>query len=57
VFDEVNDAVDALLTDPAGVRDRLRAGNETHVAAARRNRELLQEFAATHGWPVPAWAT
>jgi polysaccharide pyruvyl transferase WcaK-like protein len=57
VFDRLTEAVEGLVTDPVVVRDRLRAGNETHVAAARRNRELLREFAVAHGWGVPAWAT
>ncbi len=56
-FERVARAVDELLTDPGQVRDELRAGYEAHLAAARRNRELLQAFAAKHGWGVPAWAT
>jgi polysaccharide pyruvyl transferase WcaK-like protein len=57
VFDRMTDAVDELLSDPVEVRDRLRAGHGAHIAAARRNRELLRSFAAEHGWGVPAWAT
>jgi hypothetical protein len=53
----MTDAVDELLSDPVEVRDRLRAGHEAHLAAARRNRELLRSFAVEHGWGVPAWAT
>jgi hypothetical protein len=53
----MTDAVDELLSDPVEVRDRLRAGHGAHLAAARRNRELLRSFAAEHGWGVPAWAT
>jgi polysaccharide pyruvyl transferase WcaK-like protein len=57
VFDRMTDAVDELLSDPVEVRDRLRAGHDVHVAAARRNRDLLRSFAVRHGWRVPAWAT
>ena len=57
VFDRITDTVDELLLDPARVRDRLLAGHEEHVAAARRNRELLRSFAVEHGWGAPAWAT
>jgi polysaccharide pyruvyl transferase WcaK-like protein len=56
-FDRMTAAVDALVRDPSGVRGLLRDGNETHIAAAQRNRELLRGFAAAHGWGVPAWAT
>jgi polysaccharide pyruvyl transferase WcaK-like protein len=56
VFGRIADAVDRLLADPVEVRDRLRAGHAAHVAAARRNRELLRSFAAEHAWGVPAWA-
>jgi polysaccharide pyruvyl transferase WcaK-like protein len=55
-FDRIGGAVDRLLADPLQVRDRLVAGHEAHVAAARRNRELLSAFAARHDWGVPAWA-
>ena len=57
VFARMSEAVDELLADPAEVRDTLRAAHAAHVAAARRNRELLQRFAVEHGWGVPAWAT
>ncbi|HET9250374.1 MAG TPA: polysaccharide pyruvyl transferase family protein [Actinomycetota bacterium] len=57
VFDRMTEAVDELLSDPPEVREQLRAGNEIHVAAARRNRELLRSFAVRHGWGVPAWVT
>jgi polysaccharide pyruvyl transferase WcaK-like protein len=56
LFARLAEAVDTLLTDPAGVRDRLRAGHAAHVVSAGRNRELLRGFAAEHGWGVPAWA-
>jgi polysaccharide pyruvyl transferase WcaK-like protein len=57
VFDRITEAVERLLRDPVGVRDRLLVGYEAHAAAARRNRELLQAFAVAHGWGEPAWAT
>jgi polysaccharide pyruvyl transferase WcaK-like protein len=57
VFDRMTEAVDELLSDPDAVREQLRAGNERHAAAARRNRELLRSFAVQHGWGVPAWVT
>jgi polysaccharide pyruvyl transferase WcaK-like protein len=56
VFERIAEAVDKLLPDPVEVRERLRAGNDAHVASARRNRELLQSFAVEHGWGVMAWA-
>lgn len=56
-FARITDAADELLSDPAEVRERLRAGYDAHLAAARRNPELLQGFAVEHGWGVPAWAT
>ncbi len=57
VVDRMTDAVDELLLDPVEVRERLRVGHDAHLAAARRNRELLRSFAGQHGWGVPAWAT
>jgi polysaccharide pyruvyl transferase WcaK-like protein len=57
VFDRMTDAVDELLSGPVEVRERLRAGHDAHLAAARRNRELLRSFADQHDWGVPAWAT
>jgi polysaccharide pyruvyl transferase WcaK-like protein len=57
VFDRMTDAVDELLSGPVEVRERLRAGHDAHLAAARRNRELLRSFAGQHEWGVPAWAT
>jgi polysaccharide pyruvyl transferase WcaK-like protein len=57
VFDRMTDAVDELLSGPVEVRERLRAGHDAHLAAARRNRELLQSFAGQLEWGVPAWAT
>jgi polysaccharide pyruvyl transferase WcaK-like protein len=56
VFDRMTDAVDELLSGPVEVRERLRAGHDAHLAAARRNRELLRSFAGQHEWGVPAWA-
>jgi polysaccharide pyruvyl transferase WcaK-like protein len=56
LFGRIVAAVDELLSDPVEVRDRLRAGHAAHVAAARRNRDLLRGFAAEHGWGVPIWA-
>jgi polysaccharide pyruvyl transferase WcaK-like protein len=49
---ELADRAEALLANPAPVRERLRRGYEVHLAAARRNRELLQAFLAGHGWAV-----
>jgi hypothetical protein len=56
MFDSARGAVDELLTDPGLVRDRLRRGFGQHVAAARRNPELLSAFLHDHGWGAPAWA-
>jgi polysaccharide pyruvyl transferase WcaK-like protein len=57
VFDRITRGVEELLSDPAEVREKLGAANDRHVAAARRNRELLRRFATEHGWSEPAWAT
>jgi polysaccharide pyruvyl transferase WcaK-like protein len=57
VVDRMTDAVDELLSGPVEMRERLRAGHDAHLAAARRNRELLRTFAGQHGWGVRAWAT
>ena len=51
---ELGSRVDALLADPAPMRSRVRAGNEMHVARARRNRELLRAFVRDHGWEAAA---
>jgi polysaccharide pyruvyl transferase WcaK-like protein len=56
MFAAVEARVEWLLADPAPVRAALRHGHETHVAAARRNRELLRAFALRHGRGEPAWA-
>jgi polysaccharide pyruvyl transferase WcaK-like protein len=56
MFDSARAAVDKLLTDPELVRDRLRRGFGRHVAAARRNPDLLSAFLHEHGWGVSAWA-
>ena len=56
-FDRIDDGLDELLRDPAEVREPLRAGYRTHLAAAHRNRQLLRGFAEARGWEVPAWAT
>ena len=58
VVDRMTDAVDELLCDPVEVRELLRAGHDAHLAAARRNRELLLSFAGQHGWGgAGRWAT
>jgi polysaccharide pyruvyl transferase WcaK-like protein len=56
MFDSARVAVDKLLSDPGLVRDRLHRGFDRHVAAARRNPELLSAFLNEHGWGVSAWA-
>lgn len=56
VFERMAEAVDKLLSDPVEVWDRLRAGYGSHVASARRNRDLLRSFALEHGWGVLRWA-
>lgn len=50
----LTDRADALLANPAPVRELLRRGYEDHLAAARRNRELLRAFLTEHGWAVTA---
>ena len=42
--------VEELLANPGPERDRLRRGYEAHLAAARRNRDLLRGFLDDHGW-------
>jgi len=42
--------VDRLVTERETIVERLRAGNEAHVARARRNRTLLREFCQKRGW-------
>jgi hypothetical protein len=56
MFDTLDAAVDRLLTDDGLLRARLRREYERHLAAARRNPELLAAFAAEHGWRPRAWA-
>jgi hypothetical protein len=59
LFDRLSGAVDLVTEsgDRADLRRRWLAGYAAHVEAAHRNRDLLQGFAAAHGWSVPAWAT
>jgi polysaccharide pyruvyl transferase WcaK-like protein len=56
VFERMAEAVDKLLSDPVEVWNQLRAGYGSHVASARRNRDLLRSFAVEHGWGVLRWA-
>ncbi len=51
---ELTARVEALLANPEPARDLLRRGYEDHLAAARRNRELLRAFLTEHGWEVAA---
>jgi len=44
--------VDSLATDPGPERAALGRGFESHMARARRNRELLRAFARDRGWEV-----
>jgi polysaccharide pyruvyl transferase WcaK-like protein len=44
--------VDRLVTGREPLIEKLRAGNEAHVARARRNRELLRDFGRNLGWKV-----
>lgn len=48
----VSDSVDELISAPEGEVDLLSRGNKEHLARARRNRELLKEFAAGSGLGV-----
>jgi polysaccharide pyruvyl transferase WcaK-like protein len=50
MFAAVAGRLERLLTDPAPVKEALRRGQAVHAARASRNRELLREFAARHGW-------
>jgi polysaccharide pyruvyl transferase WcaK-like protein len=42
--------LDRVLADPEPVRAALRGGYEEHLSKAKCNRQLLREFAKTHGW-------
>ena len=46
----LSNIVDRLVSDREAIIERLRAGNEAHVARARRNRTLLSEFCQKRGW-------
>ncbi len=46
--------VEEMLANPGPERDRLRRGHESHLAAARRNRELLRGFLDDNGWTAGA---
>jgi polysaccharide pyruvyl transferase WcaK-like protein len=48
----VSDSVDELISTPEGEVDLLSRGNKEHIARARRNKELLKEFAAANGLGV-----
>ncbi len=50
-------ALDRVLADPEPVRVALRRGYEEHLAKARCNRQLLQEFAQAHGPATASRAT
>jgi polysaccharide pyruvyl transferase WcaK-like protein len=57
LWDRLTEHVERLLADPASVQDALQRGYIDLLGRARRNRELLQAFAAARGWrgEVP-WA-
>jgi polysaccharide pyruvyl transferase WcaK-like protein len=46
----LDEVVDRLVSDRETVVERLRAGNEAHVARAKRNRTLLSGFCQKRGW-------
>ena len=50
----LRDRVEALLSDPARIREALRRGNEEQVARASRNCVLLKAFVQAHGWEAMA---
>jgi polysaccharide pyruvyl transferase WcaK-like protein len=45
--------VEQLIAAPQAVRSLLRMGHAAHLASARRNRALLQSFAAARGFAPP----
>ena len=47
---KIDAVVDRLVTERETILERLRAGNDAHVARARRNRTLLSEFCQKRGW-------
>lgn len=52
VWGWISDSVDELISTPEGEVDLLSRGNKEHIARARRNKELLKEFAAANGLGV-----
>jgi len=48
----IAEKVDRLMADPEPMRRKLAAGNEAHIARARRNRVLLRDFCQKRGWAV-----
>jgi polysaccharide pyruvyl transferase WcaK-like protein len=56
MFGTIAERVDRLLENPDLVTARLYEGHEHHLAAARRNRQLLRAFVTDHGWKVLPWA-
>jgi polysaccharide pyruvyl transferase WcaK-like protein len=60
LWTRLQDRIEGLLREPELVRPALERGYMEHLAAARRNRNLLREFVAAHGFapqPEQAWQT
>ena len=56
MFDVLHTTIERLLIDDDVLRARFLREYERHLAAARRNPELLAAFLAEHGWRPRAWA-
>jgi hypothetical protein len=52
IFEFLQDRVDRLLSDATPVKEALRKGYEKYMMKALRNRELLRDFVAEHGWEI-----
>jgi len=52
LWEDVRVRIDALLTDPSEIRAMIRREYEKSLGEAKRNRELLHDFAEQHGWKV-----
>jgi polysaccharide pyruvyl transferase WcaK-like protein len=52
MFEFLKDRVDRLLSDAAPIKEALRKGYAGYMTKALRNRELLRDFGAEHGWEI-----
>lgn len=50
LFATIQKQAERLLVDPSAIKELLRRGYVDHLAKAKHNRALLQEFVEAHGW-------